>query len=817
MPNTNIIDKSIEKMPEESGKLTIKEKIYQSKKQKTIAEKSAFVPILDAKNTIEVKAKPRPSIEQIETIEKPEQNKKEKQNPLKKAKKTITEKAKTPKIEKLEGNSILIITEKPQAAAKIAAALSNGRDRKYSDNGIPYYEFERINEKTKEPQNVIVACAVGHLFSLSQDTKGSDYPVFEISWKPNFQVRKKDFTKKYYNLLLRLFKRAREVILGTDFDIEGEIIGYNIIRFIGKQKDAKRMKYSSLTKDELEEAFKNVHPTIDWHQALAGETRHFIDWYYGINLSRALMNSIKTTGKFRIMSIGRVQGPALKLIVDKEHEIQAFKPIPYFKIFIDVQEKADKSNKLNLRHVKDIFDEKELDKFEKLKGKEAEVKTEKHIQTIYPPAPFDLTTLQTEAYKFFSIVPAKTLQIAQQLYLAGLISYPRTSSQKIPEAINPKNILKRLSKYFSKETQLATRAKPIEGKKTDPAHPSLYPTGEFQNLEGEERKIYELVVKRFISCFCENASIENKTITAEINELKFKAAGLEVKEKGWMEVYETKMQEKELRDMNGKADILKVNIEKDETKPPKRYSPASIVTELEKIKIGTKSTRANIIETLYDRGYIISGENKSIKATPLGINLIDTLKKYSPIIIDEKLTRNMEKDMETLQTSKKDLELKEKNILEKAKHSLIDISNDFKKKEAQVGADLIKAEQALWKQQNEQNALILCPICKKGILTIKYSPKNKKYFVACNKYPDCKTTFSLPPFGMIKKLETNKTCDKCNFPLLICIRKSKKPWIFCFNPQCESRKSGINAQEQENNQAQNTQEDIQENNIEEAE
>ena len=173
--------------------------------------------------------------------------------------------------------------------------------------------------------------------------------------------------------------------------------------------------------------------------------------------------------------------------------------------------------------------------------------------------------------------------------------------------------------------------------------------------------------------------------------------------------------------------------------------------------------------------------------------------------------------METLQTSKKDLELKEKNILEKAKHSLIDISNDFKKKEAQVGADLIKAEQALWKQQNEQNALILCPICKKGILTIKYSPKNKKYFVACNKYPDCKTTFSLPPFGMIKKLETNKTCDKCNFPLLICIRKSKKPWIFCFNPQCESRKSGINAQEQENNQAQNTQEDIQENNIEEAE
>jgi DNA topoisomerase-1 len=778
-------------------------KIFRNEKQKADEERRDFVPLTNPKQTVEVKAKPRLTREQIEIIEKPRQSEREDKQKIKlgrtiekeekikitKPKRTVVEKVKTPKIETLRGNSILIITEKPQAAAKIASALSNGKDSKHSDNGIPYYEFEKNGE------NIIVACAVGHLFSLSQDVKGSDYPIFDISWKPNFEVRKKDFTKKYYNNLLKLVKRAREIIVATDYDIEGEVIGYNVVRFIAHQKDAKRMKYSSLTKDELEEAFKNVHPTIDWGQAIAGETRHYTDWFYGINLSRALMSSIKSMGKFRIMSIGRVQGPALKLIVDKEKEIQAFKPQKYWKIFIDVQEKIDKTNNVTLRHIKDIFNEKELEKFKELNKKEVEVITEKHSQTIQPPTPFDLTTLQTEAYKFHYISPARTLAIAQQLYLAGLISYPRTSSQKIPDAINPKAILKRIQKYYS-EVKLATRDKPTEGKKSDPAHPSIYPTGEYQNLEGEEKKIYELVVRRFIACFCEAATVENKTITATAQvknkegkeeKLLFKEKGLEIVEKAWMEVYETKLQEKELRDFNGPGIITKLDIQQDETKPPKRFSPASIVSELEKRGLGTKATRANIIETLYDRGYIM--DNKSIKATPLGINLINTLLKYSPIIIDENLTKTMEKGMEEIALSKKDLDTKQHTLLDKAKSSLVEISKDFKEKEKKIGQELIAAEQESWKQENLQNELTLCPVCQKGKLTIKYSPKNRKHFVACNAYPDCKTTFSLPPYGVIKKLDNNKLCDKCNFPLLMSLRKGKRPWIFCFNPQCPSRQN----------------------------
>ncbi len=766
-----------EDIPTRAGK----NRVFKSEKAKIVSERRDYIPIREPRNTVEIEAKPKPSREQIEIIEE-KGSKTSRRNKRPKNEKLENQKEWDGKEKELSGSSILIITEKPQAASKIAAALSEGRARQIkSGAGIYHYEFSRDNE------NVIVACAVGHLFSLSQNIKGSDYPIFDISWKPNFEVRKKDFTKRYYDNLVKLIKRTREIIVATDYDVEGEVIGHNIVKFIAHQKDARRMKFSSLTAQELEEAYQHTLPTIDWGQALAGETRHYLDWYYGINLSRALMNAIKSTGKFKIMSIGRVQGPALKLIVDREKEINAFKSTPFWRVFILVSELKDKSNKLELQYIKDITDKKELDKFKILKGQHAEMDTKKTIQIIPPPAPFDLTTLQTESYKFFSITPARTLQIAQSLYLAGLISYPRTSSQKIPEAINPKAILKRLANNFPQQTKFASRNLPIEGAKSDPAHPSIYPTGEFQMLDGEEKKIYELIVRRFISCFCEDAKVENKTITAEINNLKFKARGLGIKEKAWMEVYTTKMQEKEIKDMNGKALIEKVKINEEETKPPKRYSPASIVSELEKRELGTKATRANIIETLYDRNYIT--DNRSIKATSLGMSLIDTMDKHSKIIIDEKLTRDMEHDTDSMQNSKnvEDLKSKEKIILDKARQILIKLSANLKKEEAEIGKELVNATQDFWQQQKKDNELSECPVCKKGNLVIKYSPKFRRSFIACSAYPECKTTFGLPPNGTIKKLD--KKCDKCGFPLLMSLKKGKRPWIFCFNPNCPSRQN----------------------------
>ncbi|MFA5724536.1 MAG: toprim domain-containing protein, partial [Candidatus Pacearchaeota archaeon] len=263
----------------------------------------------DVKKTVEIPVKPKPSLEQIETIEKVgslAKTKRTRASPKTKKTKTTSSKAKTSKRKsktkstevfgeaKLEERKlnpegyVLIITEKPQAASKIAAALSSGKDRKLSDSGIPYYELERNNKR------VVVACAVGHLFTVSQTIKQKEYPTFDIGWFPNYEVKKKDFTRKYYNVIKKLVRNASEIVIATDFDTEGEVIGYNVVRFIAGQKDAKRMKFSSLTTDELQNSYDHVNPTIEWGQAIAGETRHFLDWLYGINLSRALMTAIKT-------------------------------------------------------------------------------------------------------------------------------------------------------------------------------------------------------------------------------------------------------------------------------------------------------------------------------------------------------------------------------------------------------------------------------------------------------------------------------------------------------------------------------------------
>ncbi len=678
-----------------------------------------------------------------------------------------------PKVNLKKSGYELIITEKPQAAMKIASALGNPTQR--NSNKVSYYEIERNNEK------IVVACAVGHLFTLKQKNKGYHVPNFDIDWVPNFLARKGDFTKRYYDTILKLAKGASKITIATDYDIEGEVIGLNITRYLCNQPDASRMKFSSLTKPELEKAYENKFPNIDWGQALAGETRHYLDWFYGINLSRALMNAIKTTGKFKIMSIGRVQGPSLNLIVKKEREIDAFKSQPYWQIFITID---DKKNKLELKHNKDIFNKPDLEKFNNLKDREVSVETIKKQEKLQPPFPFNLTTLQTEAYKFHGIVPSKTLRAAQSLYLAGLISYPRTSSQKLPESLEYDKIVKELAKEFKVE-ELIVNKKPIEGPKSDPAHPSIYPTGNKQILSGDEEKIYKLIVKRFLSLFCEDALIDQKTIRVNIDKLLFSKRGQSINKKAWLGIYPNKLKKEEVPDMKDKAKIINLEKEQKETQPPKRYSPASIISELEKRNLGTKATRSSILETLHDRGYI---EGQSLKATPLGISLIDTLNKYSPIIIDENLTKEFESEMQSIQKidNKTKQEEKEEKIITKAKKTITQISKDFEKSKNQIGQELVNANLKFREQQKRENTLIKCPVCNKGDLAITYSKKTKRFFVACNAYPECKTTYSLPPNGQIKK--TDKICEHCGFPMLMRLSKGKRPWIFCWNRECPTNK-----------------------------
>ena len=701
-----------------------------------------------------------------------------KKKALKKEKSTTTKEEiyVAPKILLKKDGYELVITEKPQAALKIANALGVSSKREIV-KGVPYYEVDREGKK------IIVACAVGHLFTLKQNVPGSHTPIFDISWVPNYIIKKGDFTKKYYETLLKLAKNAGSITVATDFDVEGEVIGKNVVRLICNQPDAKRMKFSTLTNTELNKAYENRLKNINWGQAIAGEARHYLDWFYGINLSRALMNAIKTTGRFKIMSIGRVQGPALKLIVDKEKEIKKFKKETYWEFFI----KTSKP-KVELKCTKEFFDKTELEKFDNIVGKEIELETKKNEQKVPPNPPFDLTSLQMESYKLHGITPSNTLKTAQSLYLAGLISYPRTSSQKLPSSIDYKSILNILKERY-KVSKLITKNEPLEGKKTDPAHPSIYPTGNNQVLSGDEEKVYNLIVKRFLALFCDDALIDRKRISGKIEDYTFSTSGYHITKKSWMEFYPVRTNEREIPDAEGKKTIKESRTEEKETKPPKRFSQASIISELEKRNLGTKATRAAILETLYNRGYI---REKSIEATPVGISLIETLEKYSPIIIDEKLTKVLQDEMdEIVESSKPVPELKKEGekILEQAKENIVEVLKEFQEKESLIGKDLMNAQESQIKIERKENTLNMCPKCKKNNLRITYSPKNRKFFIACSGYPACKNTYSLPPYGTIK--QTGKECEKCGFPLLMAIQKGKKPWIFCFNSECQTNKERI--------------------------
>ncbi len=702
--------------------------------------------------------------------------------PKKIAKKKVSKTTKTTKTkvstQKFSDAITLIVTEKPQAAEKIAAALSDNTDRKYKEkNGTAYYEFE------KNGKNFVVGCAAGHLFGITQIKARGEFPNFEVEWTPAHEKSKTGYTKRFYDLLKKLAKRADDFIVATDYDVEGEVIGWNVVRFLGGKKaeqEAKRMKFSSLTKDELKKSFESLQPNLNWSEAYSGETRHYLDWFYGINLSRGLMKALSQTGRFRILSIGRVQGPALKIVYDREKEIGDFKSTPYWQVFLTV--KDNKNQFLEVEYGKNIVDKNELSKFERLRGMKGIAETEIKEQKVPVPVPFDLTTLQTECYKYFKLSPSQTSKVAQNLYLEGLISYPRTSSQKYPD-INFKEIFDKLKK-FTPLVKYAVKEKPSEGKKTDPAHPAIHPTGEMKNLEGKDKQVYELIVKRFIACFAEEAVVVTNRVVVSVLGIKFSARGLFFKERNWTAVYATNLKEKEVPSMNGEVDIREIKIEEKMTQPPARYNSASLVKELESRNLGTKATRANILETLYDRGYV---REQAIEMTPLGLKIVETLEKYSPVILDEQLTRAFEIDMEHI-NNKSD----EDRVLDKAKISIVEIAKGITLNLKPIGESLVEANNELIEEQKKESTMSLCPVCKKGHLRIMFGRKFSRFFVSCDAYPECKTTFSLPPSGMIKPVRTDcgelEMCSECkDFPLMLSLKKGKRPWKFCFNPNCPSR------------------------------
>jgi len=682
-------------------------------------------------------------------------------------------------------NYALVICEKADAAKRIAEALGNNIDA-FDTKGIRFY-FVSNNER-----KFVVCSALGHLYSLGNCRKDRKvYPVFDLMWLPLNDIDKnKANVIERIKVIEEMAKNATEFINACDYDVEGSTIGFNILKYACKVdfQDVLRAKFSTLTRDELREAFKNLKKGIDEGLVKAGITRHIVDYLWGINLSRILISSLQHTQYGGgALSIGRVQGPTLKFIVDREIEIESFVTRPYWTLNALIEYDKVKAYASYFRDR--ITKEKEALMISKENEGEMGVVNEvKRTRVeLKAPTPFNTGDLQKEAYRLFGFSPSLTLNIAEQLYLQAYISYPRTNSQKLPRTVDYFKIIGELGKlkeYHSEaKTLLSTKLRPHEGDKDDPAHPCIYPTGEIEGIEKlneRQRKLFDLIVRRFFATFADNAIVERLQFLICVKEKHlWKINGRRYINLGWIKFYreyfDTEETEIPALDKGDRVLLRKVIVEEKFEKRPPRYNRGSLLEKMEEENLGTKSTRAEIIETLYKRKYIVG---ESMKPTKLGFQVIETLSKYSEKIISTHLTKEMENSLEKIELGKEEPE----KILEQTFYLTWQAINELSCNLEEIGLEL---KSAIRETALENKTLGVCQKCKDGSLIIIYNRKTGKRFVGCTNYKNgCNFIAPLPQKGTLQN--TGKVCDKCGWPV-IQLRNGRIFWKFCINPECPSK------------------------------
>jgi len=322
--------------------------------------------------------------------------------------------------------------------------------------------------------------------------------------------------------------------------------------------------------------------------------------------------------------------------------------------------------------------------------------------------------------------------------------------------------------------------KPVEGKKEDPAHPAIYPTGNLpeNELSQQEKRIWDLVVRRFMAVFGEPAIRQSMKVCINVNGHLFYLRGRRILKEGWMRFYKPYIRAEEallptLKERE-KVQMKRVVREDKFTRPPPRYNPSSLLQKMEEEGIGTKATRADIIETLYNRGYVTE---ERIAVTDLGFDIADVLSRHCPRVTSVKFTQELENRMEHIQTNSEERE----NVLVEAVNQLKPVLKELKEKEETIGQALSKA---IKRARMQERIIDNCPNCKTGKLMILYSRKTRKRFIGCTNYFKniCTTSFPLPQRGTVKP--AGKNCRACEWPLVFARLKGRRPWMLCFNPDC---------------------------------
>ncbi|MGC9103991.1 MAG: DNA topoisomerase I [Candidatus Methanodesulfokora sp.] len=586
---------------------------------------------------------------------------------------------------------ILIITEKPNVAERIAKVLSRERMREEMHGKVRIYRFYI------EGVLHTVVPASGHLFQLDYPEGRWTYPIIvepeKLVYKP---IPKK---KDYINAIKRESVEADLIIVATDLDTEGSAIGLEILDALEIKKDVRRMEFSSLSEAEIRRSYENLRD-MDYGRAYAGFSRRVLDLEWGANVTRALTLSTRNHRWVKLLSSGRVQGPTLKMIVDREREIRNFVPEKFY-VIKGVFEADGTGFDAVLSSRKRIKDPEFIKSVKSLLGLESRAEVRERKISLRPPPPFDGTTMQIEVSSITGLTPRqiadRTRGIAQQLYEAGLISYIGTESQKYPKSWKKEDFLdmiRVIESYgpLSRDARWVLenlRERAAEGKKDDPAHPCIHIVGAPERGFPTEnhRKVYEIIARRVLATLSPDGEDLRTRISVRLGDHVFIARGAVRISDGWRRVYPfIKSEEKVLPKIeNGqKVRLIDVKVEEKETQPPKRYTPRSLIREMERLGLGTKNTRAVILDLLKERGYI---EGKTFRPTKVGERVVEVLSDLVPEIVDPRMTAKLDEAMRRI-------EMGELNHMDFLKETLDELSGymmKFKELEKAIGERISSA------------------------------------------------------------------------------------------------------------------------------
>lgn len=671
----------------------------------------------------------------------------------------------------------LVVAEKNIAAMRIATILSDGKAKRKNLGGVQIFEFER------DESCYTVIGLRGHVVSLDYPEEYNDWHNIKISDLITVDPVKTidSSSQRLFKSLKKIVQDTDEIVIATDYDREGELIGVEILDELEwKETAVYRARFSALTRAEIIDAFDNL-TEIDFKLASAAETRQIIDLKWGAALTRFLSITTKQRGK-DYLSAGRVQSPTLALIVDREREIEEFIPIHFWQIFADLT-KTDSENRFSATHSTGRFDEKEAAEkiFNRIKEAKTAVVTEYETETKneYPPTPFNTTQFLVEASKL-GLSAAAAMKIAEQLYTDGYISYPRTDNTVYPRSLNLRRILDTLSSTefggYVRVLLAQETLKPSRGRVTTTDHPPIYPTAAAKKaeLKGNKWKIYELVCRRFLATLSPPSNVEDQRAGIDIESELFIAKGRKLLSPGWREIYVYwKFDGAPIPALSvGESlRIERMRFKEDKTKPPSRFTQGTLVQDMERRGLGTKSTRHETIQKLYDRKFV---HGSRIRPTPIGIAVIVALENHARDITDEKMTSVLEKDMDSITRG----EQTQDEVIEESQAMLEDVVKMLETHREAIAADIKIA-------LDKQKYLGKCPTCGKGELRL-IRTRGGKRFIGCSDYPKCKTTFPVPATGHVEP--TKETCPSCNSPMVRAPERGGNSECVCINPDCSDRK-----------------------------